>query len=112
MSYAEVHGPRSPTTRGHPRATRASAAARSSSEELAEIAEKYGDERRTRLVAYEGDLSNEDLIAREDVVVTVTRGVDYAKRTKVDLYRQQRRGGKGVQGATSCARTTSSSTSS
>ncbi len=68
-------------------------------DELAEIVEKYGDERRTRLVAYEGDMSNEDLIAQEDVVVTVTRG-GYAKRTRVDLYRQQRRGGKGVMGAT------------
>ncbi len=68
------------------------------STELAEIVERYGDDRRTRIVRYEGDLSDEDLIAREDVVVTVTRG-GYAKRTKVDLYRQQRRGGKGVQGA-------------
>jgi DNA gyrase subunit A len=66
--------------------------------ELAEIAEKYGDERRTRFVAAEGDLSDEDLIAQEDVVVTVTRG-GYAKRTKRDVYRQQRRGGRGVQGA-------------
>ncbi|MHB8452307.1 MAG: DNA gyrase subunit A, partial [Mycobacteriales bacterium] len=66
--------------------------------ELGEIVDKYGDERRTRIVPYEGDLGAEDLIAREDVVVTVTRG-GYAKRTKVDLYRQQRRGGKGVQGA-------------
>jgi DNA gyrase subunit A len=68
------------------------------STELGEIVAKYGDDRRTRIIAYEGDLSDEDLIAREDVVVTVTRG-GYAKRTKVDLYRQQRRGGKGVQGA-------------
>jgi DNA gyrase subunit A len=67
-------------------------------EELGSIVEKYGDERRTRVIDYEGDLSNEDLIAREDVVVTVTRG-GYAKRTKTDLYRAQRRGGKGVQGA-------------
>jgi DNA gyrase subunit A len=67
-------------------------------DELAEIAEKYGDERRTRFVAAEGDLSDEDLIAQEDVVVTVTRG-GYAKRTKTDVYRQQRRGGRGVQGA-------------
>jgi len=66
--------------------------------ELAEIAEKYGDERRTRLLPAEGDLSDEDLIAQEDVVVTVTRG-GYAKRTKTDVYRQQRRGGRGVQGA-------------
>jgi DNA gyrase subunit A len=66
--------------------------------ELAEIVEKYGDDRRTRFVAAEGDLSDEDLIAQEDVVVTVTRG-GYAKRTKTDVYRQQRRGGRGVQGA-------------
>ena len=68
-------------------------------EELTEIAEKYGDDRRTRLVAYEGDTSMEDLIAMEDVVVTISR-TGYAKRTKTDLYRAQRRGGKGVQGAT------------
>ncbi|EFC86162.1 DNA gyrase, A subunit [Parafrankia sp. EUN1f] len=67
-------------------------------QELAEVVEKYGDERRTRLVPFEGDMSVEDLIAREDVVVTVTRG-GYAKRTKTDLYRSQKRGGKGVQGA-------------
>jgi len=67
-------------------------------DELAEVVERYGDERRTRLIAYEGDMSMEDLIAREDVVVTITRG-GYAKRTKTDLYRSQRRGGKGVQGA-------------
>ena len=68
-------------------------------EELGEIVERYGDERRTRIVAFEGDMSAEDLIAQEDVVVTVTRG-GYAKRTKTDLYRSQRRGGRGVQGAT------------
>ena len=67
-------------------------------EELADLTEKYGDARRTRFVADEGDVDAEDLIAREDVVVTVTRS-GYAKRTKVDAYRQQRRGGKGVQGA-------------
>jgi DNA gyrase subunit A len=67
-------------------------------EELAEIVERYGDERRTKIVAYEGDMSAEDFIPQEDVVVTVTRG-GYAKRTKTDLYRQQRRGGRGVQGA-------------
>ena len=67
-------------------------------EELGEIVERYGDERRTRVVAYEGDMSAEDFIAQEDVVVTVTRG-GYAKRTKTDLYRSQRRGGRGVQGA-------------
>ncbi len=67
-------------------------------DELNEIVVKYGDERRTRLVAYDGDMSMEDLIAAEDVVVTITR-TGYAKRTKTDLYRAQRRGGKGVQGA-------------
>jgi DNA gyrase subunit A len=67
-------------------------------EELGEIATKYGNERRSRLVAYEGDMSLEDLIAEEDVVVTITRG-GYAKRTKTELYRTQKRGGKGVQGA-------------
>ena len=67
-------------------------------EELAEIVERYGDDRRTRIIPYEGDMSAEDFIAQEDVVVTVTTG-GYAKRTKTDLYRQQRRGGKGVRGA-------------
>jgi DNA gyrase subunit A len=68
-------------------------------EELAEIAAKYGNDRRSKLVAYEGEVSLEDLIAVEDIVVTITRG-GYAKRTKTDLYRSQRRGGKGIQGAT------------
>jgi DNA gyrase subunit A len=68
------------------------------SEELAEIVDRYGDERRTRLVAAEGDFSAEDLIPEEDVVVTITRG-GYAKRSKADLYRSQRRGGKGIRGA-------------
>jgi DNA gyrase subunit A len=67
-------------------------------EELAEIVEKYGDERRSRIIPAEGDLTAEDLIPEEPVVVTITRG-GYAKRTKVDLYRSQRRGGKGVRGA-------------
>jgi len=67
-------------------------------DELAEIVTKYGDERRTRLIAYDGDVSMEDLIAQEDVVVTITR-TGYAKRTRNDLYRTQHRGGKGVQGA-------------
>jgi DNA gyrase subunit A len=66
--------------------------------ELTEIVEKYGDERRTRIVPAEGDLTAEDLIPEEPVVVTITRG-GYAKRTKADLYRSQRRGGKGVRGA-------------
>ncbi|ABK51782.1 DNA gyrase subunit A [Acidothermus cellulolyticus 11B] len=68
------------------------------SEELKEIVDKYGDERRTAIVPADGDVSIEDLIAEEDVVVTITRG-GYAKRTKTSLYRSQRRGGKGIQGA-------------
>ena len=66
--------------------------------ELAEVVEKYGDERRTQIVAAEGDVTEEDLIARENVVVTIT-STGYAKRTKVDAYKAQRRGGKGVRGA-------------
>jgi DNA gyrase subunit A len=69
------------------------------SDELAEIVERFGDERRTQIVAAEGDMTAADLIPEEDVVVTITRG-GYAKRTKTDLYRSQRRGGKGVRGAT------------
>jgi DNA gyrase subunit A len=69
------------------------------SDELATVVEKWGDERRTRIVPFEGDVSMEDLVAREDVVVTITR-TGYAKRTKIDLYRSQKRGGKGVSGAT------------
>jgi DNA gyrase subunit A len=68
-------------------------------DELMEIVGKYGDERRTKIIPYDGEVSMEDLIADEDVVVTITR-TGYAKRTKTDLYRSQKRGGKGVQGAT------------
>ena len=68
------------------------------SEELQGIVDKYGDERRTEIVPFDGDMSMEDLIPEEDVVVTITRG-GYAKRTRTDLYRSQRRGGKGVKGA-------------
>ncbi|EFD42618.1 LOW QUALITY PROTEIN: DNA gyrase subunit A, partial [Mycobacterium tuberculosis variant africanum K85] len=67
-------------------------------DELAEIVDRHGDDRRTRIIAADGDVSDEDLIAREDVVVTITE-TGYAKRTKTDLYRSQKRGGKGVQGA-------------
>ncbi|HEV7423085.1 MAG TPA: DNA gyrase C-terminal beta-propeller domain-containing protein, partial [Mycobacterium sp.] len=67
-------------------------------DELAEIVDRFGDDRRTRLIPHDGDVSMEDLIAQEDVVITITR-TGYAKRTKTDLYRAQRRGGKGVQGA-------------
>ena len=68
------------------------------SEELAEVTAKYGDERRSEFIAWDGDVNDEDLIAVEDVVVTITSG-GYAKRTKSDLYRAQRRGGRGVKGA-------------
>src|SRR5436309_2996831 len=67
-------------------------------EELTEIVEKFGDERRTQIIPFDGEVSVEDLIAVENVVVTITR-TGYAKRTKTDLYRAQKRGGKGVQGA-------------
>jgi DNA gyrase subunit A len=67
-------------------------------DELTEIVEKHGDDRRTTIVADDGDVTNEDLIAVEDIVVTITQ-TGYAKRTKTDLYRAQKRGGKGVQGA-------------
>ena len=68
-------------------------------DELAEIVEKYGDDRRTQIIAADGDLSMEDLIPDEDLVVSITRG-GYAKRTRADQYRTQKRGGKGVRGAT------------
>ncbi|MER6301462.1 DNA gyrase subunit A [Kitasatospora sp. NPDC001539] len=68
------------------------------SEELTAIVEKYGDDRRSTLIPSDGDLSIEDLIAEEDIVVTITRG-GYVKRTRSDLYRSQKRGGKGVRGA-------------
>jgi len=66
--------------------------------ELSELIAKYGDDRRTQLVASEGDFSAEDLIPDQDVVVTITRG-GYSKRTSADLYKSQRRGGRGVKGA-------------
>jgi DNA gyrase subunit A len=66
--------------------------------ELTEVITKYGDERRTQIVASEGDFSAEDLIPDNDVVVTITRG-GYSKRTSADLYKTQRRGGRGVKGA-------------
>ncbi|MGL4831288.1 MAG: DNA topoisomerase (ATP-hydrolyzing), partial [Propionibacteriaceae bacterium] len=67
--------------------------------ELQEIVDKYGDERRTKIIRAEGDMSEEDFIPDDDVVVTITHG-GYAKRTRTDAYRVQRRGGKGVRGAT------------
>ncbi len=68
------------------------------SEELAAIVEKYGNDRRTQIIASDGDLSMEDLIPDEELVVTITRG-GYAKRTLATQYRTQKRGGKGVRGA-------------
>ena len=69
------------------------------SEELDEIVERYGDDRRTKILAgFDGDVSMEDLIPEEEVVVTITRG-GYAKRTQSNLYRAQHRGGKGIKGA-------------
>ena len=68
-------------------------------EELDEIVDRYGDERRTTILPYDGEVSVEDLIAEEDIVVTITRS-GYAKRTRTDAYRAQKRGGKGVRGAT------------
>ena len=66
--------------------------------ELTEVVAKYGDDRRTQIVAKEGDFSAEDLIPDQDAVVTITHS-GYAKRTNADLYRSQKRGGKGVKGA-------------
>ncbi|MDE1535912.1 MULTISPECIES: DNA gyrase subunit A [Actinotignum] len=68
------------------------------SEELQAITDKYGDDRRTTILPYDGEMSVEDLIPEEDVVVTVTRS-GYVKRTKVSEYRAQHRGGKGIRGA-------------
>jgi len=68
------------------------------SEELHEVTEKFGDDRRSQFTAFDGDVADEDLIAVDDVVITITSG-GYAKRTKSELYRAQRRGGKGVKGA-------------
>lgn len=69
------------------------------SEELSEIVDKHGDDRRSQIMlGYDGDMSMEDLIPEEEMVVTITRG-GYVKRTRSDNYRQQRRGGKGIKGA-------------
>src|SRR5262249_7570338 len=63
-------------------------------EELGELAHGFGDERRTEIVADQGEFSIEDLIAEEDMVITVSHG-GYIKRLPVTSYRRQRRGGKG-----------------
>lgn len=68
-------------------------------EELTEIVAKYGDERRTQILyGFDGDMSVEDLIPEEEMVLTITRA-GYIKRTRSDNYRSQHRGGKGVKGA-------------
>jgi DNA gyrase subunit A len=69
------------------------------SSELAEIVNKYGDDRRSEIMlGYDGDVSLEDLIPEEEMVVTLTQG-GYIKRTRSDNYRVQHRGGRGVKGA-------------
>ena len=67
-------------------------------DELDEIVAKYGDERRTKILPYSGEMNVEDLIPEENVVVTVTHS-GFIKRTKADEYRAQHRGGKGIKGA-------------
>ena len=67
-------------------------------DELDEIVAKYGDERRTKILPFSGEMNVEDLIAEENVVVTVTHS-GFIKRTKADEYRAQHRGGKGIKGA-------------
>jgi DNA gyrase subunit A len=67
-------------------------------DELLEIKRKFADPRRTQLKADEGDLDVEDLIAEEDVIITVSRG-GYVKRVPVETYRRQGRGGRGVKGS-------------
>ena len=68
--------------------------------ELRELLDKHGDERRTEIVPYGADFSMEDMIAEEEMVITITHQ-GYIKRTAVNTYRTQRRGGRGIQGATS-----------
>ncbi|MDZ4863627.1 MAG: DNA gyrase subunit A [Gemmatimonadota bacterium] len=68
-------------------------------EELEEVARKYGDDRRTEILADQDDFSVEDLIAEEDMVITISH-TGYIKRIAVSTYRRQRRGGRGLQGAT------------
>ena len=68
-------------------------------DELTEIVERFGDDRRTEIMfGFDGDMSVEDLIPEEEMVITITRG-GYVKRTRSDNYRSQHRGGKGVKGA-------------
>lgn len=66
-------------------------------EELGEMVKKFGDDRRTEIVADQGDFTVEDLIAEEDMVITISR-TGYIKRIPVTTYRRQRRGGRGLNG--------------
>ena len=66
-------------------------------EEMLEIRKKYGDERRSEIVLYGDDISYEDMIAEEEMVVTISH-LGYVKRTSLDEYKKQNRGGKGSQG--------------
>lgn len=66
-------------------------------EELLTIKDKYGDERRTRLIPYEGEIDIEDLINEQEVAITLTH-IGYIKRTPADTYKAQRRGGRGIAG--------------
>lgn len=68
------------------------------STELTEIVNKWADKRKTTIVPFAGEMTVDDLIPEEDMVITITHG-GFAKRTRVDAYRSQRRGGKGVKGA-------------
>ena len=68
--------------------------------ELLEVQEQYGDERRTEIIPVDSNFTMEDMIAEEEVVLTVTHQ-GYIKRTALNTYRTQRRGGRGVQGAMS-----------
>jgi DNA gyrase subunit A len=67
-------------------------------DDLAEIKERFGDERRTQIVAASGEFEIEDLIAEEDMVITISHA-GYIKRLPVTTYRSQRRGGRGITGA-------------
>ena len=79
-------------------------------EEMAEVVETFGDERRTEIVADQGEFTVEDLIAEEDMVITISH-TGYIKRIPVTTYKRQRRGGRGLNGA-DLKETTGSSTSS
>lgn len=69
------------------------------SDEVGDIVAKFGDDRRTKILPFDGEVSDEDLIPEDDVVVTITRS-GFVKRTKVSEYRAQHRGGKGIKGTT------------